>query len=153
MLRIRSLARCAGVVVLLAAAISGRALAQRGSLSGTLTGRRTSPASDTVALRLAVQMTPGWHIGAAKPGKFGVPTELTWKLPSGWRVLGSRWPAPTPSVIGRDTTFEYRGPFVIETKVVTGGTQRSGPVEAFVAYGICREVCMPGRLTLTYDMR
>ena len=153
MVRMRSLARNAGAAVLLVAALSGRAAAQRGMLNATLTGRRTSPSSDTVALRIAVQMTPGWHIGAAKPGKFGVPTVLTWGLPAGWRVLAERWAAPTRSVVGRDTVFEYRGPFTIDATLVTQGGKRSGPVEAVVAYGICRDVCMPGQLTVTYVVR
>ena len=98
-------------------------------------------------------MTPGWHIGAKKPGVTGVPTELRWRLPAGWRVLESHWPAPTPAVAGRDTVFEYRGPFAIETTLVSDGPRRSGQIEAVMSYGICREVCMPGRLTLAYEVR
>jgi DsbC/DsbD-like thiol-disulfide interchange protein len=143
--------RGAGAVVLLVA-LSGRAAAQRASLTATLSGRRTTPASDTVVLRIAAQMTPGWHVGAARPGVSGVPTELTWRLPVGWRIVASRWSAPTPALVGRDTVFEYRAPFAIETTLVTGGGRRSAPIQAVVSYGICRDVCMPGRLTLTYDV-
>lgn len=153
MLRIRSFTRGAGAALLLVASVSGRADAQRGSLSATLTGQRTTPTSDTLALRIAVQMTPGWHIGAVRPGSSGVPTQLTWGLPAGWRLLGSRWPAPTSTVVGRDTVFEYRGPFAIETTIVTTGGRHSGEVQAVVSYGICRDVCIPGRLTLTYEAR
>jgi DsbC/DsbD-like thiol-disulfide interchange protein len=151
--RLPPLIRAAGAAVLLVAALGGRADAQRGSLTATLAGRRTAPASDTLRLRIAAQMTPGWHVGAAKPGKSGVPTELTWRLPAGWRILASRWTPPTPAVVGRDTVFEYRSPFAIETTVVTAGRRRSGEVQALLTYGICRDVCMPGRLTLTYDVR
>jgi DsbC/DsbD-like thiol-disulfide interchange protein len=153
MFRMQSFIRGAGAAVLIMAAVSGRAAAQRGSLTATLAGHRTTPASDTVALRIDAQMTPGWHIGAARPGATGVPTELTWRLPAGWRILTSRWPAPTPVLIGRDTAFEYHDPFAIETTLVTDGPHRSGPVQVVVTYGICRDVCIPGRLTLTYEVR
>jgi DsbC/DsbD-like thiol-disulfide interchange protein len=153
MTRTRSYACCAVAAVLLVAAVSTRAAAQRGSLSATITGHRMTPASDTLALRIAVQMTPGWHIGAEKPGVSGVPTALTWRLSVGWRVLRSQWPAPTPALVGRDTAFEYRGPFAIATALVTSGPRRSGPIEAVLSYGICREVCMPGQLTLAYEVR
>lgn len=143
----------AGAALFLVAAVSGRAAAQRGAVTATLSGHRATPASDTVALRIAMQMTPGWHIGAARPGATGLPTGLTWQLPAGWRVLASRWPAPTSAVVGRDTVFEYRGPFTIETTLVTNGLQRSGPIQVVVTYGICRDVCIPGRLTLSYDVR
>jgi len=153
MIGIRSFARGAGVVVLLAAVLSGRAAAQRGSLNARLTGHRTTPTSDTVALVIAVRMTPGWHVGAEQPGESGVPTRLTWKLPAGWRVVATRWSPPTSSLVGRDTVFEYRRPFAIETKVVTEGRRRSGTVQALVTYGLCKDVCMPGRLTLKQEVR
>lgn len=133
--------------------LSGKAAAQRGALRGTLTARRASPTSDTVRVRVALHMTPGWHIGAASPGPFGVPTELTWRLPAGWRIVASRWPAPTPAVVGRDTTFEYRAPFAIESTLVTDGRRQSGRIQAVATYGICREVCIPGRLTLATEIR
>ena len=139
--------------MLLVAALSGPAAAQRGSLTATLAGRRTTPTSDTLTLRIVARMTPGWHVGAAKPGKSGVPTEVKWRLPAGWRILRSRWSPPTPAVVGRDTVFEYRGPFAIETVVVTPGRRRSGEVQALLTYGICKNVCIPGRLTLTYHVR
>jgi DsbC/DsbD-like thiol-disulfide interchange protein len=134
--------------------VSTHAVAQqRGTLTALLDGRRTSPASDTVALRVAVLMTQGWHIGAEEPGKYAVPTELTWKLPEGWRIVGSRWPTPTRRVIGRDTTFEYGGQFAIATTLVTSAPNRSGRVEALLTYGICKNVCLPGRQKLTFDVR
>ena len=153
MFRGRTFSRRTGAVVLLVAGLSGSAAAQRGSLTATLAGHRKTPASDTLALRISVAMTPGWHIGAARPGSSGLPTELTWRLPPGWRLVATRWPAPTATVVGRDSVFEYRGPFTIETTIAMDGPRRSGPIQAVVSYGICREVCIPGRLTLTYDVR
>lgn len=153
MFRRGGLSRGTGAAVLLVVGISGSAAAQRGSLTATLAGHRETPASDTLALRISVAMTPGWHIGAARPEPSGLPTELTWRLPPGWQLVASRWPAPTPTVVGRDSVFEYRGPFTIETTIVMNGPRRSGPIEVVVSYGICREVCIPGRLTLTYDVR
>ena len=138
MFRTRSFTRGAGAAVHNVAAVIGRAAAQPGSQPPTQDRQTT---------------TPGWHIGAAQPGAIGVPTELTWRLPAGWRVLASRWPAQTSAVVGRDTVFEYRGPFAIETTLVTDGPQHSGPIQVVVSYGICRDVCLPGRLTLTYDVR
>jgi DsbC/DsbD-like thiol-disulfide interchange protein len=153
MFPIRSFMRAAGLAALLLTAISGRAIGQRGSLTATLAGGRTTPASDTVALRIVVRMTPGWHVGAEQPGKSGVPTRLTWQLPTGWRVVATRWSPPTSALAGRDTVFEYGGPFAIETTLVTEGRRRSGMVQALVTYGLCKDVCMPGRLTLKHEVR
>lgn len=151
MIPLRAFVRGACASFLLVAALSGRAAAQRGSLSATLAGHHRT--SDTLALRIDVQMTPGWHIGAPRPGASGLPTELTWQLPSGWRVVASRWPEPASTATGRGTAFEYSGPFSIETTLVADGRPRSGTIEALVSYGLCRDVCIPGRLTLTYAVR
>lgn len=138
--------------VLLLAAIQN-AQAQYGELTATLTGRRSSSLSDTITLDIAVEFTPGWRIGAAKPGKIGLPTELNWQLPLGWRILSSRWPSPTSSIVGRDTVYEYREAFVIGTTVLVGGRERSGPIQVTLSYAICKDVCIPGRRTLRYEVR
>jgi DsbC/DsbD-like thiol-disulfide interchange protein len=139
---------------MLMAVVSAHAVAQqRGTFTASLDGRRTSPASDTVALRVAVHMTKGWHIGSEEPGKYAVPTELSWKLPEGWRIAGSRWPTPSRRVVGRDTTYEYAGEFAIATTLVTSSRNRTGRVEALLNYGICKDVCLPGRQKLTFDVR
>ncbi len=149
----RSSGLVAGACVLLLIVLSGSAEAQRAALTGTLTAYRAGAVSDTLALRVTMQITPGWHIGAARPGRIGVPTDLKWQLPPGWRELASHWPAPTATLVGRDTVFEYRGALSVETIVVTAGPVHSGQVRALVSYGICREVCIPGRLELTYAVR
>ena len=139
--------------LLLVAALGARADAQRGVLTARIAGYRAAAASDTVALRIVTRMTPGWHVGAEKPGKAGVPTKVAWRLPTGWRVLSTRWTPPTPAVVGRDTVLEYRGPFAIETTILTRGARRSGEVQALLTYGICKDVCIPGRLALKYYVR
>ena len=153
MARVGSFTRCACAAILLVATVGERLAAQRGVLTATLTGHRTTPTSDTLALQIAVRMTPGWHIGAAKPGVIGVPTTLSWRLPAGWRVQAARWPAPAAVVVERDTVFEYREPFTIETTLVRSGSRSPVEIQAVMSYGICREVCIPGRLVLTYDVR
>ena len=131
----------------------GNAKAQNGELTATLTGLRPTSTSDTIALEIAVDFTTGWHIGAVKPGKIGLPTELTWRLPPGWRVLSTRWPPPAFNIVGRDTVYEYREAFVIAATVLRSATPRSGPIQATLSYGICRDLCIPGRRLLRYDVR
>ena len=39
-------------------------------------------------------MVPGWHTYWKFPGDAGIPTELKWKLPPGWKVGEIQWPIP-----------------------------------------------------------
>ena len=134
-------------------AVSGKSAAQHGEVTATLAEHRIAAKKDTLVLDIAVRMTAGWHIGAVQPGVVGVPTELNWRLPASWRVLSSHWPTSTASVVGRDTSFEYRGPFTIKTTLVGDGSRTPGRIHVVLSYGICREVCIPGRIKLTYDVR
>src|SRR4051812_15764407 len=46
----------------------------------------------TVGARL--QMVPNWHTYWKFPGDAGIPTEIKWKLPEGWKVGEIQWPIP-----------------------------------------------------------
>ena len=39
-------------------------------------------------------MVPHWHTYWKFPGDAGLPTEIKWKLPAGWKVGEIQWPIP-----------------------------------------------------------
>src|SRR3954470_20312359 len=43
---------------------------------------------------LLLHMVPGWHTYWKFPGDAGIPTELKWQLPSGWKTGEIKWPIP-----------------------------------------------------------
>src|SRR5438034_10591137 len=43
---------------------------------------------------LLLRMVPGWHTYWQFPGDAGIPTEIKWKLPTGWKVGEIQWPIP-----------------------------------------------------------
>ncbi|HSQ32468.1 MAG TPA: hypothetical protein VLN49_21575 [Gemmatimonadaceae bacterium] len=107
----------------------------------------------TLTLRLAIGVPTGWHIGAPRPGASGLPTQLRWRLPSGWRVVEERWPPARRELAGLDTTFLYSGSLAVFTSLARPHLDKRGDVEAVLSYGICREVCMPGQVTVRYHAR
>src|SRR5205814_1937577 len=49
----------------------------------------------TFTAGLLLKMAPGWHTYWQAPGDAGLPTEVKWKLPAGWRTIGGlQWPIP-----------------------------------------------------------
>jgi thiol:disulfide interchange protein DsbD len=104
-------------------------------------------------VHIATTITPGWHIGAQQPGVVGIPTKISWRLPEGWQLAAVEWPPPTRVLAGRDTLFEYRGSLALEAKLVPSRQQRTGTIQATIAYGICKDVCIPGWLTLSTKSR
>lgn len=99
-------------------------------------------------VRLLLSVPAGWHIGAERPGRVGLPTRVTWALPAGWRLAEVRWPAPRPDVVGRDTSFVYTARAVaIDAALAAPPGTPDGRVRVTVSYGLCRDVCIPGRAT------
>src|SRR5262245_42182448 len=43
---------------------------------------------------LLLRMAPGWHTYWKFSGDAGLPTELKWKLPPGWKIREIQWPIP-----------------------------------------------------------
>ena len=141
-----------GVAVLvLSAGPDMAAREQRPHLDATIE-RVAGTASDTsLSLRIAITTSPGWHIGARRPGAVGEPTHLSWRLPLGWRLVDERWPAPQQERTGRDTALTYSGSLGVDASLAMERTAGRAPIQVVLSYVICREVCIPGRVTLTYD--
>ena len=43
---------------------------------------------------LLLKMAPGWHSYWQFPGDAGIPTEIKWQLPPGWKAGPIQWPVP-----------------------------------------------------------
>ena len=145
-----SIRRGAWVVALLLAAVRGAPAQRNPQLNATLERVGDNEGDSLVAYRVAISMDKGWHIGAPKPGVTGLPTEILWRLPDGWTVVHERWPAPQRERVGRDTAFTYSGSLTVLAHMKQMGKSRR-PIRALLTYGICREVCVPGRVLLTSD--
>jgi len=118
-------------------------------VSGSLVRVRGGARGDSaIDVRVDIAMTDGWHIGARQPGKVGIPTKLEWQLPKGWSVTSENWPAPKTEPVGRDSAFIYTGPFSIHASLVGPRGTSQEPIQLVFSYGICREMCIPGEVTL-----
>src|SRR5689334_1931563 len=53
-----------------------------------------------VTVALEERIRPGWHTYWINPGEAGLPTELHWKLPAGWRAGPIQWPYPKRLPVG-----------------------------------------------------
>ncbi len=146
-----------GVIALIAVAAvvaqPSRAQARPSIGSGTqhahasITSIRVAPHRAQVLVTLAID--PGWHVSWRNPGETGLPTRLTWSLPAGVRVRDETWPVPviahTP--VGATHTLEGDVPWLVEF-VVDSATASDRLIALTLQYGICRDVCIPERITV-----
>jgi len=57
---------------------------------------------------LLLRMAPGWHTYWKFSGDAGLPTELKWKLPPGWKIGEVQWPIPLKTIDPGDIqTYGY----------------------------------------------
>ncbi len=100
---------------------------------------------------LLLRMAPRWHTYWAFSGDAGLPTELKWKLPSGWKVGDIQWPIPLKTIDPGD--IETHSWQCNAAAGVTGIDNESGgelgtlrALPAFVASKLASIECGDGKL-------
>lgn len=102
-----------------------------------------------VTVRISVE--PGWHIYAGDPGGIGLPTEVRWRGPAGLVVEGTDWPRAEWKELPGGGARVYQGEVEVVSTLRTPPGLRPGEVlevAAELAWGACREVCIPQRSRL-----
>jgi thiol:disulfide interchange protein len=99
---------------------------------------------------LLLRMAPGWHTYWAFSGDAGLPTELKWKLPSGWKVGEIQWPIPLKTIDPGDIeTYGYENEVLLMQEITPPQKlDNSGvnlPAEA--NWLVCEKICIPGSAT------
>ncbi|KQT50096.1 thiol:disulfide interchange protein [Methylobacterium sp. Leaf456] len=109
----------------------------------------------TVTLGLHMAMKPGWHVYWRNPGDSGLPPEMAWRLPEGFSVGPTQWPAPERIPVQTLMNFGYEGevtllvPLRVPETLPAGG---SVPLSGTLSYLVCEEICIPGSAELALDL-
>src|SRR5438552_12211278 len=104
---------------------------------------------------LLLRMAPGWHTYWKFSGDAGLPTELKWKLPPGWKVGDIQWPIPLKTIDPGDIeTYGYEN----EVLLIQGITppskldDSSAKLSTEANWLVCEKICIPGSATLQLDL-
>src|SRR5213595_3067880 len=104
---------------------------------------------------LLLRMAPGWHTYWAFSGDAGLPTELKWKLPSGWKVGEIQWPIPMKTIDPGDIeTYGYENE-VLLMQEITPLSKLEGSSAKFSTEAnwlVCEKICNPGGETLQLEL-
>jgi len=100
---------------------------------------------------LLLRMAPGWHTYWRFSGDAGIPTELRWKLPKGWKVSDIQWPIPLKLKDPGDiVTFGYNDEVLLMQEI----TPPDSIVDSIVTLSaeanwlVCEKICIPGSANL-----
>src|SRR5262245_5357667 len=104
---------------------------------------------------LLLRMAPGWHTYWAFSGDAGLPTELKWKLPSGWKVGEIQWPIPLKTTDPGDIeTYGYENEVLLMQEITPPQQLNDSTVKlsAEANWLVCEKICIPGSATLQLEL-
>lgn len=107
-------------------------------------------------LWLGVEIThqADWHTYWQNSGESGIPTEISWQLPPGWRAGSVQWPTPKKFTLGPLGNYGYDGRVLLAAPIHIERTPDSPEVQvhAQVNWLACRTECIPEFADLTLSL-
>jgi thiol:disulfide interchange protein/DsbC/DsbD-like thiol-disulfide interchange protein len=104
---------------------------------------------------LLLRMAPGWHTYWKFSGDAGLPTEMKWKLPLGWKIGDIQWPIPVKTIDPGDIeTYGYENEVLLIQEVTPPSKLdgSSAKLSAEADWLVCEKICIPGSGTLELDL-
>jgi thiol:disulfide interchange protein len=104
---------------------------------------------------LLLRMAPAWHTYWNFSGDAGLPTELKWKLPPGWKAGEIQWPIPLKTIDPGDIqTYGYENEVLLMQEITPPAKLDSSSVKlsADASWLVCERICIPGGATLQLEL-
>lgn len=104
---------------------------------------------------LLLRMAPGWHTYWKFSGDAGLPTEVKWKLPAGWKIGEIQWPIPLKTIDPGDIqTYGYVDEVLLMQEITPPAKldSSSAKLSADANWLVCEKICIPGGATLQLEL-
>ncbi|HWY52460.1 MAG TPA: protein-disulfide reductase DsbD domain-containing protein [Chthoniobacterales bacterium] len=104
---------------------------------------------------LLLRMAPGWHTYWKFSGDAGLPTEIKWNLPPGWKVSEIQWPIPLKTNDPGDIqTYGYQDEILLMQELTPPAKIDVSPVKlsAEANWLVCEKICIPGGGTVELEL-
>ena len=104
---------------------------------------------------LLFHLDKGWHVYWQNPGDSGEPPRIEWKLPKRLLAGAVEWPRPIRLGTGTIVDYGYEDQVLLMAPVhVAPATSpiSNATIAADVKYIVCREICVPGKTSLSLTM-
>ena len=100
-------------------------------------------------------MVPNWHTYWKFPGDAGLPTEIAWKLPDGWKAGEIQWPIPLKlDEPGGIQIYGYHDEVLLLQEITPPASLKDPQVQlaAEASWLVCEKICIPGSAKLKLDL-
>jgi thiol:disulfide interchange protein len=109
----------------------------------------------TFTVGLLLRMVPNWHTYWKFPGDAGLPTEITWKPPDGWKIGEIQWPIPLKlDEPGGIQIYGYHDEVLLLQEITPPASLKDSQVQlaAEASWLVCEKICIPGSAKLKLDL-
>jgi thiol:disulfide interchange protein DsbD len=100
-------------------------------------------------------MAPHWHTYWKFSGDAGLPSEIKWQLPKGWKVSEIQWPIPLKLKDPGDIeTYGYENEVLLMQEITPPASfaESSVKLSADANWLVCERLCIPGSAKLSVDL-
>src|SRR5947207_12439611 len=104
---------------------------------------------------LLLRIAPGWHTYWKFSGDAGLPTEIKWKLPPGWKISQIEWPIPLKLKDPGDiVTYGYNDEVLLMQEITPPASLADSTVKlsAEANWLVCEKICIPGSANLALEL-
>jgi thiol:disulfide interchange protein DsbD len=104
---------------------------------------------------ILLRMVPNWHTYWKFPGDAGIPSEMKWKLPDGWKAGEIQWPIPLRlSEPGDIQIYGYHDEVLLLQEVTPPASLSGSSVQLAgeASWLVCEKICIPGSAKLQLDL-
>ncbi len=108
--------------------------------------RQAISPGETITIALRMKHDPGWHTYWKSPGIVGVPTDLDWKLPKGFKAGSIQWPQPERVQMGPYDAYGYHGEVFLMVPLSAPADAKPGTevkLKARASWMCCSKTCHP----------
>ena len=102
-----------------------------------------------------LRMVPHWHTYWKFSGDAGLPTDIKWTLPPGWKAGELQWPIPLRLKDPGDIeTYGYENEVLLMQEITPPAslTEPSVKLSAEASWLVCERLCIPGNATLQLEL-
>jgi thiol:disulfide interchange protein/DsbC/DsbD-like thiol-disulfide interchange protein len=104
---------------------------------------------------LLLRMVPNWHTYWKFPGDAGIPTDMKWNVPPGWKVDEIQWPIPLVlKEPGDILIYGYHDEVLLLQEITPPAslTESTIKLSADATWLVCEKICIPGGAKLQIEL-
>ena len=111
-----------------------------------------TPGSGT-DLAILMHTSPGWHGYWLNPGDAGLPMEVEWTLPPGWKVEPLRYPVPHKLLVAGIVNYVFESDYAVLTRIVPPSSTTGSRISANLRWLACTDkICVPEHGEVSIDV-